>query len=436
MAADQKLNPTQFGDIASTSERIRRGELSPMKLVIDCQARIKALQPQLNAFITLTENAALEAARAAEAEIQSGKWRGPLHGIPIAVKDFYDTAGVRTTAGFIHFKERIPRKDAASVAALMRAGAILLGKTNMHTLGMGTTGLDSAFGPVSNPWNPLYVSGGSSSGSAAAVASGMCYATLDTDAIGSCRLPAACCGVVGFKGSYGLIDLTGILDGEQPPGEEILWLSHAGIMTRSVEDTALVLDVLADPAVKQPAGPYSARPHAERPLRLGLATHCKPPEGLAHLYDEAFRVLRRSGHPVIEVAAPLVDMSRGIATIAADRKAIQATAFADVDVLVLPTLPTLVPSVASSAKKPLALSPAYTAFANYYGLPAITVPCGFDENGLPVGLQFVGGPLGDGAVLEVARGYQTSAGSPLSTGRPPLPRALGPHDLAQSGPTR
>ena len=150
----------------------------------------------------------------------------------------------------------------------------------------------------------------------------------------------------------------------------------------------------------------------------------------------AFRVLRRSGHPVVEVAAPLVDMSRGIATIAADRKAIQATAFADVDVLVLPTLPTLVPSVASSAKNPLALSPAYTAFANYYGLPAITVPCGFDENGLPVGLQFVGGPLGDGAVLEVARGYQTSAGSPLSTGRPSLPRALGPHDLAQSGPIR
>ena len=110
MAADQRINLARFGDIASASERVRRGELLPVKLVMECQARIKALQPQLNAFITLTETAALEAARSAEAEIQFGHWRGPLHGIPVAVKDFYDTAGVSTTAGFVHFKERVPRK--------------------------------------------------------------------------------------------------------------------------------------------------------------------------------------------------------------------------------------------------------------------------------------------------------------------------------------
>src|SRR5207302_9261217 len=128
---------------------------------------------------------------------------------------------------------------------LKESGAVVMGKMNMHRLGMGTTGMDSDYGPVLNPWSAEHIPGGSSAGSAAAVASGLCYATLDTDAIGSCRLPAACCGVVGFKGTYGLIDTKGILEGEQPPEESILRMSHAGITTRTVEDTALVLHALA-----------------------------------------------------------------------------------------------------------------------------------------------------------------------------------------------
>jgi aspartyl-tRNA(Asn)/glutamyl-tRNA(Gln) amidotransferase subunit A len=139
----------------------------------------------------------------------------------VGIKDFYDTAGIKTTAAFEDFKDRVPRKDAVGVAKLKDAGAIIIGKMNLHRLGEGTTGIDSYFGPVRNPWNAQHIPGGSSSGSAAAVASGMCYATLDTDAIGSCRLPAACCGVVGFKGTYGLINPKGILDGEQDPGEMI-----------------------------------------------------------------------------------------------------------------------------------------------------------------------------------------------------------------------
>src|SRR6185295_7297661 len=135
--------------------------------------------------------------------------------------------------------------DAVSVAKLKKAGAIIIGKTNMHALGMGTTGLESYFGPVKNLWNADYMPGGSSSGSAVAVATGMCYATLDTDAIGSCRLPAACCGVVGFKGTYGLISSQGILEGEKAD-ETILWLAHPGITTRSVTDTAFVLNALAE----------------------------------------------------------------------------------------------------------------------------------------------------------------------------------------------
>src|SRR5262249_9737599 len=163
-------------------------------------------------------------------------WKGPLHGVPIDIKDFYDTDGVRTTATFERFKDRVPKKNAVSVARLKATSAIIIGKTNMHTLGMSTTKLESAFGPVKNLRNADYIPGGSSSGSAAAVATGMCYATLDTDAIGSCRLPAACCDVVNYKGSYGLIDMTGILDGEQPPDDTIRWLSHAAITTRSVRD--------------------------------------------------------------------------------------------------------------------------------------------------------------------------------------------------------
>src|SRR5215813_5830777 len=233
-------------DIASIYESVRKQKVSPVEIVTNCLKRIEQLNAKLNAFITVLAKQALEEARIAEAEIKTGKWRGPLHGIPVGIKDFYDTAGTRTTAAFEHFQNRIPNKDAVGVAKLKRAGAIIIGKTNMHRLGEGTTGIDSYFGPVHNPWNAEYIAGGSSSGSAAAVASGMCYASLDTDAIGSCRLPAACCGVVGFKGTYGRIDPKGILEGEEDPGEMIRWFSHPGVMARTVEDVAMVLDVLAE----------------------------------------------------------------------------------------------------------------------------------------------------------------------------------------------
>jgi aspartyl-tRNA(Asn)/glutamyl-tRNA(Gln) amidotransferase subunit A len=157
----------------------------------------------------------------------------------VGIKDFYDTAGIKTTAAFEGFKDRVPVRDAVGVAKLKEAGAIIVGTMNMHRLGMGTTGLESYFGPVVNPRNAEYIPGGPSAGSAAAVASGMCYASLDTDAIGSCRLPAACCGVVGFKGTYGLIDPQGILEGEADPDEMIRWFSHPGITTHTVADAAL-----------------------------------------------------------------------------------------------------------------------------------------------------------------------------------------------------
>ena len=221
--------------IHEVSARIRERTLSPAIVVDACLARIEALNPRLNAFITVTADAARVAANVAESELRAGRWRGPLHGVPIALKDFYDTAGIKTTAAFERFANRIPAKDAEVVARLKEAGAIVIGKTNMDTLGMATTGIVSFFGPVKNAWSADYIPGGSSSGSAVAVATGMCYATVDTDAIGSCRLPAACCGVVGFKGTYGLISAQGILAGESPPDELIVWFGHPAVTTRQLQ---------------------------------------------------------------------------------------------------------------------------------------------------------------------------------------------------------
>ena len=152
---------TEIGELANL---IRQQVISPVKIVESCLKRIEKLNPTLNAFITILGNQAIEEAKIAELEIKNGKWKGPLHGIPIGIKDFYDTKDVRTTAAFEEFRNRIPKKDAKSVTKLKRAGAIIIGKTNMHTLGMGTTGLASVFGPAKNPWNDKYIPGGSSSG--------------------------------------------------------------------------------------------------------------------------------------------------------------------------------------------------------------------------------------------------------------------------------
>lgn len=396
--------------LCEVSESIRQRRVSPVDVLTTCLERIERHQPRLNAFITVLADAALEAAKIAETEIEQGRWKGPLHGIPMGIKDFYDTMGVATTAAFEHFRNRIPQKDAVSVEKLKNAGAIIVGKTNMHKLGMGTTGLESWFGPVANPWNANYIPGGSSSGSAAAVASALCYATLDTDAIGSCRLPAACCGVVGFKGSYGAIDMTGILEGEQPPDAAIRWLSHAGLTTRSIRDTAMVLEALAVQSGGGSAPAWRGSLTTRRELRIGRADNIKVDQEVSNAFDTAVATLQNLGHSVCAAPAPLTDFSRGIDNIEADRQAIGDLTFKDIDVLVLPTTPTATPTVDEAANDPQALSSQFTMFANYYGLPAASVPCGFDSRGLPVGLQIVARPWDDGAVLQLAWQYERAAG--------------------------
>ena len=400
-------NSLAYATIQDVAKLIKAQKLSPIELVDVCLQRIENLNPDLNAFITILAEEARAQAQAAEAEVKAGKWRGPLHGIPVGIKDFYDTAGIRTTAAFEHFKDRIPAKDAVGVRKLKEAGAVLIGKTNMHQLGMGTTGLESYFGPVRNPWDPEYIPGGSSSGSAAAVLSGMCYATLDTDAIGSCRLPAACCGVVGFKGTYGLISTQGILEGEKAD-EMIVWLSHAAITTRSVQDTAILLDVLAERNEDTKTGSYVHALTKERTLRIGVANNFKADGEVKVAFEKAVETIRKFGYLMDSVAAPFGDPGAGIDNIEADRDAVAGQVFKAIDVLLLPTTTSTVPTVRQASGNPQALSPENTAFANYYGLPAVSLLCSFDSNGLPLGLQIVGKPWGESTVLRLAYQYQAA----------------------------
>jgi len=406
-----------FPRIADVAPRLRARGVSAVEVVEACLARIEEMNPRLNAFITVLSEEARAQAKQADADMKAGRYLGPLHGIPVAIKDFYDTAHVRTTAAFEHFKHRVPKRDAEAVAALKDAGAIVVGKTNMHQLGSGTTGLESYFGPVRNPVNDAYIPGGSSSGSAAAVATGMCYATLDTDAIGSCRLPAACCGVAGFKPTFGAISTKGILEGEKTD-ETILRLAHAGITTRSVDDTALVFDALADTDRRAAASEIDRRGGPSGPpdkvaaatVRLGVADNFTADDEIAHAFENAVDIARTMGYPLVRAQAPF-DMPKfgDLRTIDVDRKTIGERAFKEIDVLLLPTTATAVLTVESAKGKPQALSPANTMFANYFGLPAISVPCGFDSHGLPVSVQFVGRPWDEATALRVAGEFERRA---------------------------
>jgi aspartyl-tRNA(Asn)/glutamyl-tRNA(Gln) amidotransferase subunit A len=396
-----------YDNISELSSRIHARTVSPVEAVEACFKRINVLNPKLNAFITVLENEARDQAKLAEAEINAGKWRGLLHGIPVAVKDFYDMAGVKTTAGSEQFKDRVPDADAEVVKKLKQAGAIIIGKTNMDALGMATTGLTSYFGPVHNPRNDTYVSGGSSAGSAAAVAAGMCYATVDTDAVGSVRLPAASCGVVGFKGSYGLISTKGIL-GDEPVDDFIRWMAHAAITTRSTADTALMLDLLAD---RKDQNFFADIEQLNKSIRIGVGNNFKADAEVQRAFDKAVTVFRDVGQKLTDVAVPFGDPSQSdMANIEVDRASIADQAFADVDVILLSTLESTVPTVKKAAVNPeQGIAAENTAFANYYGLPVVSVPCGFDNHRMPIGLQIVGSPGNDRTVLNLAYQYEMIA---------------------------
>jgi aspartyl-tRNA(Asn)/glutamyl-tRNA(Gln) amidotransferase subunit A len=396
--------------IAELSELIRQKKVSPVELVSECLKRIERLNPMLNAFITITADQALQEARKAEKEIEAGRWKGALHGIPIGIKDMFDTAGIRTTAAFEYFKDRIPAKDAESVACLKEAGAIVLGKMNMHELAQGTTSVTSYFGAVHNPWNFDYVAGGSSGGSAAAVAAGLCFATLDTDAIGSCRLPAACCGVTGFKATYGLLSTRGILEGE-PADETILKLAHAAFTTRTVDDAAIMLNVLA--TLKKGEGKSQADSNSVidkmKNLRIGIVNNFKATDEIREAFSKAVKTFHSLGYATTNIDVPLDFPDFDVKSIDEDRKKISNSLFKDLDVLILPTTTDTTPTIKEAeAGGAQAVSAYNTFFCNYYALPAISVPCGFDKKGLPLGLQIVGPQYGENQVLNIAQIFQQS----------------------------
>jgi Asp-tRNA(Asn)/Glu-tRNA(Gln) amidotransferase A subunit family amidase len=276
--------------IIELAPRLRRKEISPVELTRDCLRRIEKLNPALNAFITVTAESALAEARTAEIEISRGEWRGPLQGIPIALKDLIDTAGTRTTAASALFQDRVPTEDAEVVRRLRQAGAVILGKNNLHEFAYGGSSLVSFFGDVHNPRNVEHVAGGSSGGSAAAVGAGLCYAAIGTDTAGSIREPAALCGCVGLKPTYGRVSARGVIP--------LSWsLDHVGPLAASVGDAAMVLQAIAgyDPldvgSADVPVGDYvsgrfSALGDGAKGLRVGIPR--------AHFYDELDDEVRAS----------------------------------------------------------------------------------------------------------------------------------------------
>jgi len=381
--------------IAELRRRIEMNELS-----IDDVRRAIAAQldahKDLNAFITVM----LE-------DTSRGTRNLPLAGVPVAIKDFFDTAGVRTTAGAPQFANRVPTEDAALVKRLKQAGALIVGKTNMHALGMGTTSLESHFGPVRNPRMKDRVAGGSSGGSAAAVASGICFATVDTDAVGSARLPAACCGVSGFKPSYGALSSKGILEGE-PADAAILALNHPSITARSAEDASTMFSILAD-------GPHA--PATSDP-RVGMVGNYSAADAMKRAFQAAAASIAQLASAV-EVMVPFSEARFDPSGIDSARASINERLFSDIDLIVLPTLVDPVPTVEQAKQAgSQAVAPANTFFANYFGLPAISIPIKMDDRLGPVALQVVGPRGGDLTVLDFARKIQKRCPPTLASPHP------------------
>ena len=293
--------------LAEVAAQVRDRRVSPVELTQACLQRIDALEPAINAFITVTAEAALAAARAAEREIASGVYRGPLHGIPVAVKDLFDTAGVRTTAGSKILADNVPSVDAGAVERLKAAGAVILGKLNLHEFAYGATGVNPHYGAARNPWDGDRITGGSSSGSGAAVAAGECFAALGTDTGGSIRIPASLCGIAGLKPTFGRVSRRGVIP--------LSWsLDHVGPMARTTEDCSIVLQALAghDPedasSVDEPVPDYlAALGGGVKGLRIGVPREfffesVNPEVGAA--VRGAIDVLRDLGATVNEVSLP------------------------------------------------------------------------------------------------------------------------------------
>ncbi|MFN7920465.1 MAG: amidase [Bryobacteraceae bacterium] len=430
-------------DIHEAAALIRRRRLSPVELVKASLARIERLNPSLNAVITPMNESALARARELEAEQMRGKVRGPLHGIPIGLKDLYDTAGVRTTAASAHFATRVPDKDATVVARLREAGAVAIGKLNMDEFAFNFTSETSHFGPTHNPWKRGYMPGGSSGASAVALAAGLCMGALGSDTGGSIRLPAAVCGITGFKPSYGKLPADGVLP--------LAWsLDHVGPMARTAADAHAMMAAMGAPVAVDKRPLKSVRigiPRARYWEKIapetgklvsaavellgkiaGGAREVQIPmlEGNAELamlpkvygsiimpeafayHEQRIRTEPEKFHAVTigllkaGQATPVGEYARALQDMAALRTSSREL-FRDADLLVMPAAPGPAFPLGSQADLIYLRN---LAPWNLLGLPAISVPCGLTGEGLPVGMQIVGPANGDALVLAAAEAYQ------------------------------
>ena len=459
---------------------LRDKQVSPVEVARAYLGRIDALDKTLNAYITVTGDQALADARRCEEEILRGDYRGPLHGVPVALKDLYDTAGVRTTAASKIYAQRVPDEDATSVARLHAAGAVIIGKTNLHEFAYGVTTDSSYFGPTRNPWDLERVPGGSSGGSGAAVAAGLCAAATGSDTGGSIRIPAALCGIVGLKPTYGRISCYGLLP--------LSWtLDHPGPMTRSVYGAAVMLAAMAGYDPRDPASADVPVPDYVTGLRdgvEGLVLSCHPelveglPKGLRigldprwalagiqeevrAAFQEALGVLEDLGAEIVEVSVPRVEegmeaaltilmaeatdiheeflrtrpddyrpdvrvrLEKGFAVRGSDygraRRSGEllrrdlATLFQKVDLLATPMCGITAPkpgqreaTIGGETVPVMAPLTRYTRVFNLTGLPAISAPCGYSSEGLPIGLQLVGRAWDEATVLRAAYAYEAA----------------------------
>jgi aspartyl-tRNA(Asn)/glutamyl-tRNA(Gln) amidotransferase subunit A len=456
MPAMTNASSLPFLSISEAAPLIAKRELSPVELTEACIARSQVLDTTLNAYITPTFDAALVEAKQAADEIAAGKYRGPLHGIPLALKDLFETAGVRTTAASPFREDEVPQQDAEVVSRLKQAGAVSLGKLNMHEWALGTTNVNTYFPTARNPWNPAHITGGSSGGSGAAVAAGMCLGSLGSDTGGSIRIPASFCGISGLKPTYGRVSLRGAIP--------LAWsLDHAGPMARSAADCALLLQAIAGFDAEDPTSADVPCPDfaafletSATGLRIGLPRNFFfDKDALSPEVDTAVRaaasLFERLGAAVSEVDVPDVVLPDIFATLLAETAAYHAdrlreapekfassvygrmapaldvtgmqysearyrqleakqalrSIFESVDLLLTPTTVLTAPAIPTDGSEipPASLSRNTRAF-NITGAPSISIPCGFSTDGLPIGMQLTGAWWAEGTVLRAAHAYQ------------------------------
>jgi len=454
--------------ISELSRLFRARKLSPVELTKHLLHRIERLNPELNAYLTITADLALAQARQAESELCSTKKsrrdRGPLHGIPLSLKDNIYTAGVRTTAGGKFLSDFIPERDAAVVSKLKSAGAILLGKTNLHEFAYGVTTNNPHYGPARNPWDTKRVPGGSSGGAAAAVASGLCVAAIGTDTGGSVRIPASLCGIVGFKPTLHRVSVEGIVPLS-------LTLDCAGPLARSVEDAALVLDLMATPRKGEVSFATSLARKPKKKFTLGIPKEfffdILAPE-VRSSFDASLKLLRKRGFATKEISIPLLNHTESAGNNIAWPEAtryhqkmdwfpkysadygedvrsrleigarVTASAYLEgleqrdefiaqfhsvladskIDALVVPTTPIAAPLIGEEATtidgkdhSTRALLIRLNRPANLAGLPAVSLPCGLTSSGLPLGVQFIGPGHADSRLLLIASMFENSVRS-------------------------